>query len=474
MKRLTIFISLFFLSTSILAQNQLALEDSFSYFEGFQRTCEKYPDSAVHYMQKLAKVNTLLAEELLHNSFAQSFLNLEKEKIISDTAFLSRIKHMNITIDSIFATITKNKKIAYIILDHLEKDTSLFMKKNVYPIKKWVEVQDNIKNPTKLLGIGKNYLAYLTGSNDLYSQRKARYGLLISKLMTGNDELKSTSNKLSKLIYLNLQNNQNDADPQTLSKLAKEKRAWYRYMFAYTNFVFSQNTQNKDEKLSFLKLANLFSPDLIDKTVSHAYFYDMTFLFRKEKKSFEDDYLAALSNDAERFKNIMAMSMNEPSFKVKAKELYKDKANFNTVWLSEFNNNFKTAPLFSLVQLDGIRYNLGAQKHKWTFIDFWGTWCSPCRKEHPDLQKLYLKTLNGQLPTLNIVTIASKDSEPVVRAYMKEFKYSFPVAMSDNQIEKAYNISSWPSKFLISPQGKLVIIPFNVNWIKYIQDYITE
>ncbi|RZL26940.1 MAG: TlpA family protein disulfide reductase, partial [Pedobacter sp.] len=130
------------------------------------------------------------------------------------------------------------------------------------------------------------------------------------------------------------------------------------------------------------------------------------------------------------------------------------------------------APLFSLAQLDSNQYVLGKNKAQWTLIDFWGTWCAPCRAEHPDLQKLYLKTKNGKMPKLNIITIASNDLEVEVRKYMMSSNYSFPVLMSDNQIEKKYNVSSWPSKFLVSPQGKYVIIPFNVDWQKYIADYI--
>jgi len=246
-------------------------------------------------------------------------------------------------------------------------------------------------------------------------------------------------------------------------------------MFAYTNFITAQNLhQNKDLKVAFLKLASEYSPDIFDKTVANAYFYDMMYLFGDERNSFEEDYLATLGKDEEKFKTLMAMSMNDPSYKAKAKVYYKDQAKFSVLWLSEFNKKFKAAPLFSLPLLDGVQYTLGNDKNQWTLVDFWGTWCAPCRKEHPALQKLYQRTKNGQLPNLNIITIASRDREPDVKAYMQEFKYSFPVVMSDHQIEKAYHVSSWPSKFLISPQGKFVIIPFNVNWEKYIEDYINE
>ncbi|TCC89209.1 TlpA family protein disulfide reductase [Pedobacter frigiditerrae] len=471
MKRLAIFIPLLFLSFAILAQN---VQDEINYFNSFQRTKDKQPDSAVYFMQKLAASNQQSAEDLLHNSFAQSFLGAVQEKMKTDTSFLAHIKKMNMTIDSVFALMKEEKKNAHIILSRFGNDTNPFLKNNSYVVAKWVEAQDNQKDPTKLLAIGKEYLTYLSAQTDFYAERKARYGLLIAQLMVADAALKSTGDKLFKLIYSNLQKNQKELDPNELTRSTKEIRAWYRYMFAYTNFIAAQNTQDKVEKMAFLKLANEYSPDMIDKTASHAYFYDMIFLLGEEKYSFADDYLATLANDEEKFKTIMALSMNDPSFKAKAKALYKDQARFNELWLNQFNTTFKTAPAFALLQLDGTPYKLGNQKNQWTLIDFWGTWCGPCRAEHPDLQKVYLKTQNGQLPKLNVITIASRDNEPAVKAYMNQFKYSFPVVMSDNVIETNYNVSSWPSKFLISPQGKFVIIPFGVNWEKYIADYISE
>ncbi|MES2650326.1 MAG: TlpA disulfide reductase family protein [Bacteroidota bacterium] len=471
MKKITFLISFIFLTLSVSAQKQNPLENSITAFNGFQRTKAAYPDSAIRYLQNLAVLNPHSMEDLLHNSFSQSFLNFFQEKMTSDTAFLAMLKQRNITIDSVLSKLKLEKKSANIILSKLSNDPSLFIKNNIYPIAEWADAQNNKKNPDKLLEIANRYLEYLAGSNDVYAQRKARYGLLISQLMVSHEKLKPTSDKIIQLIYKQLQ------DQQMIENLSEsklpdiEKRAWYRYMFAYTNFISAQNaSHNKGRKLEYLKLAYQYSPDNLDKTVSHAYFYDMIFLIGEEKKSFEEEYLAELGSDDEKLKILVAMSMNDPSFKAKAKTLYKGNTNFNEYWLSEFNKNFKTAPFFSLLEIDGKPYTLSSKKNQWTLIDFWGTWCAPCRKEHPALQKLYQRIKDGKIPNLNIITIA-KDNQPNVKRYMQEFNYSFPVAMSDNEIEKSYKVSSWPSKFLISPQGKFVIIPFNVNWEKYIEEY---
>ncbi|WP_343523316.1 TlpA disulfide reductase family protein [Pedobacter sp.] len=471
MKKLTLLI--LFLSLANVGFSQYTVSQHVTNFNGFQRTNENDPDSALFFLRNLATLEPHSTDDLLHNSFAQSFLIFSETKLFANSEFLAALKSQNVTIDSARRKFKERRQSAYTILGQIKNDPNTEIKANAYPISLWVDAQDNLTNSTKLKAIGNEYLRYLNSTTDFYSQRKARYGLLIYNLMAAHQELIPAADNLLNVIYENLRDHQ--PLQSTVGTLHDEKnaRAWYRYMFAYTNYVLAQKKQVKTkDHLTLLKTAAQFSPDNTDKTVSSAYFYDMIFLFGERKPSFEEDYLAALETDDQKFKMLLSMSFNDPSFKAKAKSLYKDSANFDTYWLGEFNKTLKTAPLFSLRQISGEQYTLANSKNTWTLIDFWGTWCGPCRKEHPDLQKLFQKTKDGKIKNLDIITIASRDQEPAVRDYLKEYHYDFPVAMSDNQLEESYNVSSWPSKFLVSPQGKFIIIPFNVDWQKYIEDYI--
>jgi thiol-disulfide isomerase/thioredoxin len=470
----TLFVTFLVLyALSLSAQQNLGGYNSADTFNGFQRTKAKYPDSAMVYLQKASLNNPEMLASLLHNSFAQSFLLLDSAQLSSDPEYLAKLKTANVSFKDALVEIRRYRATARLLLKNVQASEDLNIHQQASGLSMWVEAQDASNDPQKLALISDAFLRHFQVSKDAYTTRNARYGFLIANLMYAHAQLRPAANEILEVIYDNLQANQIAGDASTVSAVDRDRRAWYRYLFAYNNFALAQVREiSVDRKRALLKTAAEYSPDAIDRKVYPAYFYDMYFLFGKEKPSFEEDYLAALSTSEDKFKQVLAMSMKDPFYKAAAKSLYKDSSNFSQYWLNEFNKVAKTAPRFALRQIDGTKYDLAANKEKWTLIDFWGTWCAPCRKEHPELQSMYLKTKDGQLSNLNVITIASRDTEQNVQTYFNEFKYSFPVIMSDKNIEKLYNVSSWPSKFLVSPQGKYVEIPFGADWEKYIADYI--
>lgn len=54
---------------------------------------------------------------------------------------------------------------------------------------------------------------------------------------------------------------------------------------------------------------------------------------------------------------------------------------------------------------------------------------------------------------------------------MSEFKYTFPVAIGDRKIVATYNVRGFPAKALITPEGNYLVIPFNSDWVKFIERY---
>jgi hypothetical protein len=68
--------------------------------------------------------------------------------------------------------------------------------------------------------------------------------------------------------------------------------------------------------------------------------------------------------------------------------------------------------------------------------------------------------------------VACRDTEQKVTTYMTTKKYSFPVAMSDNKIEKLFKVPGYPTKILITPTGKYITVPFGIDWVSFVNNYV--
>ena len=87
------------------------------------------------------------------------------------------------------------------------------------------------------------------------------------------------------------------------------------------------------------------------------------------------------------------------------------------------------------------------------------------------MQKFYDSTIKTNSSKIALLTVACRDTEDKVTSYMTEKKFSFPVAMSDNQIEKTYKVPGYPTKLLVTPEGKYILVPFGSDWISFVKHY---
>ncbi len=117
------------------------------------------------------------------------------------------------------------------------------------------------------------------------------------------------------------------------------------------------------------------------------------------------------------------------------------------------------APDFEATLIDGTSFKLSDQKNKFVLLDFWGSWCGPCRKENPKLVKLYKKYPQK----LTVVTLAlEKDSLTWKKAAKRDgFEWKNQIVHQNkfvmlSPIARMYGVSEIPTKFLISPEGKLI------------------
>jgi thiol-disulfide isomerase/thioredoxin len=117
------------------------------------------------------------------------------------------------------------------------------------------------------------------------------------------------------------------------------------------------------------------------------------------------------------------------------------------------NGEHPIAPAFSLTDISGIKLSLADYQGKVVMLDFWATWCGPCRMEIPgfvELQNRY-----GPEGFVAIGISMDADAEPVVEFY-KQFKMNYRVALGNDRLAEAYS-AGWalPTTFLVGRDGRI-------------------
>ena len=463
--RIIILVVIFFLSLTNANSQTLNIQEESPdvYFNNFQKFIGEKPDvdSAFFCIQKIASSNkyVLLLRMLLHDIFAQEFgynsqSNLDTLKINTTNKFSAKL------------------------LFRIMLDTTKLLLETAKPIYLLSRIQDAKNNETELTALTEEFIEHELLPKFMYDNKTLRYGLMIYQVISKNPALEPLSQKLFTIIFTHLKNNQIVATDSS-KRIQLDKRSWYRYLYAYVNYIEANKSDDRFKKGVFFKKAFNFSPDIIDKNHAAAYFYDMLLLFGEEKQSFKEDYIKFLSSSSNNkeliLSTLLQMALVEPEYKNQLKDYYqtgkKRAINFNDYWIKAINSTAKISPAILLGQLNKKLFSSKKLLGKWIIIDFWGTWCGPCREEHPDMQQFYDSTVLVNDTKITLLTIACKDTEKKVLSYMKENNFSFPVAMSDSKIENTFSVQGYPTKILITPKGKYISIPFGIDWRNFIKQY---
>lgn len=114
----------------------------------------------------------------------------------------------------------------------------------------------------------------------------------------------------------------------------------------------------------------------------------------------------------------------------------------------------QAAPDFELTTLDGESIKLSELRGKGVLINFWASWCKPCRDEMPAIQRVYDRYKDKDLEVL-AVNIA--ETEVTVDGFVRHLDLTFPILMDKNrEVTKQYGIGPIPSSIFVSPEGKVV------------------
>jgi thiol-disulfide isomerase/thioredoxin len=119
-----------------------------------------------------------------------------------------------------------------------------------------------------------------------------------------------------------------------------------------------------------------------------------------------------------------------------------------------FVRNPDPAPDFKLASLDGKPLTLADSHGKVVLLNFWATWCGPCRAEIPDLVALQ----NKYKDRLQILGLVVDDDDPgAIKRFVAEFAINYPVALANDEVRLQYGgVAALPTSFVLDAEGRVV------------------
>jgi peroxiredoxin len=115
------------------------------------------------------------------------------------------------------------------------------------------------------------------------------------------------------------------------------------------------------------------------------------------------------------------------------------------------------APEFATTGMDGKPVKLSDYKGKYVMLDFWASWCVPCRQENPNVVKLYNQYKSKGLNILGISLDEDKSAwNLAIQADKLTWQHASDLKKFDGPTEKLYHIEAIPSNFIIDPQGNII------------------
>jgi thiol-disulfide isomerase/thioredoxin len=111
------------------------------------------------------------------------------------------------------------------------------------------------------------------------------------------------------------------------------------------------------------------------------------------------------------------------------------------------------APDFTLKTLDGQEITLSKLKGKAVLLDFWATWCGPCRESIPHLIQIYKMNQSNGLEVIGMSL--DKGDADTVRNFAKSMEIPYPIAIASEEIARSYGVTSLPTAIFIDKEGKI-------------------
>jgi len=113
------------------------------------------------------------------------------------------------------------------------------------------------------------------------------------------------------------------------------------------------------------------------------------------------------------------------------------------------------APDFTLTDMSGKKVTLSALRGKVVLVEFWATWCPPCRDAVPEMNKVYEKYKNKNVQVLAIAVDQGGNVSSKLNSFVKEHGVNYPVLIDDKKVNVSYGVASVPVAFIIDKEGRV-------------------
>lgn len=439
-------------------------------FNKLQHTYYENPDSAM-VLLKLLSADRRSLDSWLDQSFAQYLPQHDFDTIEARKEFRGRgVSEARIA--EIFEESRKAPAGAQLLLTRILAENDSIFQVSVRPMSLWNKAM-HTTDTAILKSIAADFGQISPAEMTL--GKAARYELLVQDILRKSNMPAAADALLDKALS-DLKNNQADTAFWTAHPELQSKKIANKNILSHAYYLKYEQTKTTDKKaaLNYLALAAGTAPK---SNADKAYesFYDRAFLHSEENYSarFAKE-LDALGKPEEAMKVLSRQLAAQPDMLDSTRAFFNAHfpgKSFNAYFRDVLLKEWEDAPDFTLKGMNNENIRLADYRGKWLLLDFWGTWCSPCRKDLPHLNTLAQDINAGKYPGNAVLAISCQEPMETSRNFITANKYVFPAAHADDKIEKSYKIKGYPTKVLVSPDGKMLDLQFGADYAAILQTY---